>query len=243
MERHEGKCNVPSNCRGCPGEFPRRDFFDVHVDECPEPVPCDFCGTETLPRDIDRHEDSCNEPIDCTICLEKYPRLEMPQHESQCDGPKPEEPEVDPKLYLEHVERQRKKLQKKSKGDVFVEDDYVKPEEFRDPGNRKNKDIQPKTPTAPTAPKSKSKSIGRKSSKSPVNEDVKHLDGSQISLGRGSIEHEKPLTTPTASRLLQTSPFVKKESQQPDSQDADATPKGILKDNNRDSLTPMRQNS
>ena len=32
------------------------------------------------------------------------------------------------------------KLQKKSKGSVFVEDDYVKPEEFRDPGGRKKRD-------------------------------------------------------------------------------------------------------
>lgn len=81
------------------------------------------------------HEANCNHPINCTICHNKFPRLELPQHESICDGGS--KPDVDPKPYLDHVEKQRQKLQKKSKGNVFVEDDYVKPEEFRDPGNRK----------------------------------------------------------------------------------------------------------
>ena len=155
-------------------------------------MPCDFCNIEYIPRDIDRHENNCNHPIKCTICQQQFPRLEIPSHETQCEGDKPS---IDPQPYLDHVERNRAKLQKKSKGAVVVEDDYVKPEDFRDPGGRKNRDKSAESAGQPKPGKSRgserpppSRSIGRKSSKSPNGRNDLSHDRSNKSIGKGTIE-------------------------------------------------------
>ena len=62
-------------------------------------------------------------------------------------------PEIDPRGYINLVEKQRKKLQKKTSGKVVVEDDFVEPSDFRDPGGRKN---QPTLPNELSPPKKNS---------------------------------------------------------------------------------------
>ena len=72
----------------------------------------------------------------------------------------------------------------------MVEDDYVKPEDFRDPGGRKNKvpDRQDSGMKQPRSRKSKGSEYGQDKSKSPVRKESLSNDRSNMSIGRGSVE-------------------------------------------------------
>ena len=50
---------------------------------------------------------------------------------------KVEEPPIDPTPYIELVRKNTEKLSKKS-SQVVVEDNYVQPTDFRDPGRRRD---------------------------------------------------------------------------------------------------------
>lgn len=56
-------------------------------------------------------------------------------------GVKEGEDDVDPRPYQDMLEKNATKLKRKSlNGKVVIEDDFVKPSDFRDPGNRKKND-------------------------------------------------------------------------------------------------------
>lgn len=110
-----------------------------HEENCNEPTPCQFCNKSYLPKDIDRHESKCNKPQFCKTCAMKFPRKELLKHKSECKG------HQDPnggEAYLKHIEKQKKKLEKKTKSKVVLEDDYLKPDDFRDPGGRKSASVK-----------------------------------------------------------------------------------------------------
>ena len=73
----------------------------------------------------------------------------------------------------------------------MVEDDYVKPEDFRDPGGRKNKQSErhDSGTKLPKSKKSRGSEYGQDKSKSPtIRRDSLSNDRSNKSIGRGSVE-------------------------------------------------------
>ena len=94
-----------------------------------------------------------------------YPLTSLDTHQDKCS----EKPEVDATAYNEYVEKQAKKLAKREKGKVVVEDDFIEPNDFRDPGGRKKRDGSgEKIPGSVMTNNSQPKkgSVGRKSTKS-----------------------------------------------------------------------------
>ena len=72
----------------------------------------------------------------------------------------------------------------------MVEDDYVKPEDFRDPGGRKNKvpERMDSNPRNPKSLKSRGSEYGQEKSKSTIRKESLSNDRSNKSIGRGSAE-------------------------------------------------------
>ena len=136
------KPNHPPVERNSPSlDPPTKDYPQVDLEtrngRPDDPVPYE---TMYLPRDIDRQEELSNEPTDCPKCYKKFPQKKLHLHMDKCKGHHLFGEDADPRPYLDHVEQQRKKLQKHTPGKVIVEDDYVEPNDFRDHFNRKKKE-------------------------------------------------------------------------------------------------------
>ena len=115
-----------------------------HLECCPEAAACRFCNN-LLPRDIiDEHEGGqCPEAQECNYCKDFIPKDLHEDHvRKYCPKAIPGVPAdaepIDPTPYNDLVEKNAKKLQKKN-SKVVVEDDYIEPNDFRDPANRKQK--------------------------------------------------------------------------------------------------------
>ena len=118
------------------------------------------------------------------------------------------------KQYNEYVDKQAKKLMKNSKGKVYVEDDYIEPNDFRDPGGRKKRDNSNDEPS----PLSKKRgSTGSKSIKPPTT-------------GTGSL----------AGRKNSRSPSQKNDSNDPNHRNSDLASTSQVGGNNRDIGKPPK---
>ena len=102
---------------------------------------CRFCGNQYRSKDIDEHEaKECPEVSTCQFCGLKMPRSLLDNHIiKSCPKAKPGvtgDEEVDPRPYKEMLDKNASKLKRKSTK-VVVEDDFIKPTDFRDPSGRK----------------------------------------------------------------------------------------------------------
>jgi hypothetical protein len=115
-----------------------------HYERCPEAAACRFCNT-LVPRDqIDDHEGNgkCPEAVQCKFCQDILPKDIIDDHVAKfCPKAIPgvnSDEQVDPRGYYDKVAKNAKKLKNKN-SNVIVEDDYIEPNDFRDPGKRKLK--------------------------------------------------------------------------------------------------------
>ena len=128
-----------------------------------------------------------------------------------------------------------------SKGKVVVEDDYVKPEDFRDPGGRKKKVPESQDSNPKRKPlKSRGSEYGQDRSKSPIRKESLSNDRSNKSIDRRSIEKVNSHTA--SGRIPSRSPHDSRGPPRSNTEDnvagsgdpvgsfEDKTPKGILKD-------------
>ena len=124
----------------------------------------------------------------------------------------------------------------------MVEDDYVKPEDFRDPGGRKTKvpERQDSNPKQPKPLKSRGSEYGQNRSKSPIRRESLSNDRSNKSIDRRSVEKVNSHTA--SGRIPSRSPHGSRGPPRSNTDDngagsgdpvgsfEDKTPKGILKD-------------
>ena len=158
----------------------------------------------------------------------------------------PDDPTVDPEPYLHQIEQNERKLKKQNpKSKVVVEDDFIEPTDFRDPGGRKNK---PPEPPANLRPKSKSRGRNSQrsaSKKSRSNAGSKERDPSKESPGRSQPKSSALSSKPPKSPG-RVSPEKPPQQDEP-SQETINTPKsrGILKDpsSKEGSRAPPEQHS
>ena len=123
--------------------------------------------TEQPIIDLDNHESTCPDAPNtaiCEFCKNYFHKDELENHIiKNCKLAKPGvsgENDVDPRPYRDMLQKNAKKLQGKSNSKVVVEDDYVEPNDFRDPGGRKKRDNSNESPGG----------SGKKPSKSPSQE-------------------------------------------------------------------------
>ena len=139
---HEAKCPDAVECPFCGIELAKTDY-DFHLARCPEVAMCRFCGNQYPMRDIEPHEVQCPDRAECKFCGLLMPKQLLEHHIIRnCPKAKPGvnqgDDDVDPRPYQDMLEKNASRLKRKSlNGKVIIEDDFVKPNDFRDPGNRK----------------------------------------------------------------------------------------------------------
>ena len=109
----------------------------------------------------------------------------MPEPESRVEQEPVEEPVIVQKeKYLDGVEKVRKSMQKKSKGKLLVEEDYIKKNDFRAPSRKtaSQESQKPKSPPKPSKQASQNSrvSIAAKSKNSRISAENKDIQISNI---------------------------------------------------------------
>ena len=143
---HEAVCPDAVQCPFCGIELAKMDY-DFHLQRCPEVAMCRFCGLQFAASVILKHEAECPDAADCPHCGLRMPKNLLELHiVKNCPKARagvPEGEDVDPRAYQEKKDKNLRKLKRDSK-DVIVEDDFIEPGDFRDPGGRKqNTDTNP----------------------------------------------------------------------------------------------------